>query len=73
MIINTLAQLTDVCAEATEAAGCDPVFATAVASVIARHAMGQGLKYCDDWGWILEMYDPERIREICREAGAAGW
>ena len=35
-----------------------------VASVIWRHAHGQGLGVGDDWGWVLEMYDSKRISEI---------
>ena len=73
MKINTLAQLTDLCEAAAADAGCDPAHAPAIASVIARHAMGQGLAYGDDWGWVVELYDAAAVREICEAADEAGW
>lgn len=39
-----------------------------IASVVVRNAFGQGLKYGDDWGWILEMYGPEECRKIAKES-----
>ena len=35
-----------------------------ISSVIDRNATGQGLKWGDDWGWVLEMYGEPQLREI---------
>lgn len=42
--------------------------AMCIASVIWRHAHGQGLRLGDDWGWVLEMYGPDQFREIVQAA-----
>lgn len=65
MIIESLAKL----CEWAAAAGTAPEAVEYVAGVIWRHAHGQGLAAGDDWGWILEQYGPDQIREI--EAAAA--
>ena len=65
MIIENLAKLCDWVASA----GVRPEAVEAAAGVIWRHAHGQGLRAGDDWGWILDQYGPERLREI--EAAAA--
>ena len=65
MIIENLAKLCDW----VTAAGVRPDAVEAAAGVIWRHAHGQGLQAGEDWGWILEQYGPERLREI--EAAAA--
>jgi hypothetical protein len=39
-----------------------------VAGVIWRHAFSQGMQLGDDWGWVLEMYTPDRVREIASES-----
>jgi hypothetical protein len=36
----------------------------AISSVVWRHAIGQGLRLGDDWGWVLDLYDAARLREI---------
>jgi hypothetical protein len=72
MIIETLAKLCDWAAGAAAAAGIDPACAEAAAGVIWRHAHGQGLRAGDDWGWILEQYGPEQLREIAAAAADAG-
>lgn len=43
-----------------------------IAGVIWQHAFGQGLAIGDDWGWVLEMYTPDRALEIARESVRAG-
>lgn len=76
MIIETLARLTDwAAAQAAESgalAGMNRHQASAAVEAIAgtiwRHAIGQGLRPGDDWGWILEMYGPDRMAEIVRAA-----
>jgi hypothetical protein len=39
-----------------------------IASVIARHANGQGLSWGDDWSIVLEQYTPEKMKEIAEES-----
>jgi len=39
-----------------------------IAGVIHRHAHGQQLSWGDDWGWVLELYGPDQIREIATES-----
>ena len=78
MIIENLARLCDwSAAQATACGALDSLPQDAaghavecIAGVIWRHALGQGLRPGDDWGWILEMYDPARIREIATESAA---
>lgn len=46
----------------------------AISSVVWRNAIGQGLRFGQDWGWLLETYDAAGIREIVQasiEAQAA--
>ena len=72
MVINDARELLEWCqaqAEATDALqGLDDSQAhTAVedvCSVVWRHAHGQGMRVGEDWGWVLEMYDSNRIAEI---------
>ena len=74
MVISNLAQLCNWVQE--QAAGLlaehDPRLAMHavedIASVIARNANGQQLSWGDDWGWVLEMYGPEEMREIVVES-----
>lgn len=74
MIIDTSAQLREWIGRnaAGQAAGLDAAAAAhameCVQSVIWRHAIGQGLRLGDDWGWILEMYGPDQFREIIEAA-----
>lgn len=74
MIIETSAQLYDWCAwqSADQTSGLDPSAADhavqCISSVIWRHAMGQGLRLGDDWGWVLEVYGPDQFREIVEAA-----
>jgi hypothetical protein len=74
MIIETSAQLHDWCLRqaAGELSGLDAAAAEhavqCISSVIWRHAIGQGLRLGDDWGWVLELYGPEQFREIIEAA-----
>lgn len=76
MIIDNLASVCDWCArEMAECGALDSLEPAAAAravedaaGVIWRHAFGQGLKPRDDWGWILEMYGPDRLRMIAAES-----
>ena len=40
----------------------------AICSVVWRHARGQGLELGHDWGWVLELYTPQKLAEIVAEA-----
>lgn len=72
MIIKTARELDAWALEVVAAAGAaDGLDEAAVAhavqsvsSVAWRHAIGQGLRLGDDWGWVLAMYDAPRVREI---------
>ena len=74
MVIENLAQLCNwVQEQAAELlADYDPQLATYavedIASVIHRNAHGQQLSWGDDWGWVLELYGPEQMREIAVES-----
>lgn len=74
MIIKTTRQLHDwVCLQASGQVGGlppeDAEHAThCIRSVIWRHAVGQGLRLGDDWGWLLELYGPEQFRDIVSAA-----
>lgn len=78
MIIKNLARLADwaqqQAAECGALDGLPPAVADhcvcSIASVIWRHGFGQQLKPGDDWSIVLEMYTPEKIAEIVREAVA---
>ena len=74
MVVNNLAQLckwvqehgADVLAKYDSHVAIHAV--EDIASVISRHAHGQQLSWGDDWGWVLEMYGPEQMREIAAES-----
>ena len=76
MIIENLARLTDWAAAQAAASGAldglsRPQASAAVealAGTVWRHAIGQGLRPGDDWGWVLEMYGPDRVAEIVAAA-----
>lgn len=74
MIIKTAADLHAWCREQAAAAvsGLDAAAADhamhCVQSVIWRHAIGQGLRLGDDWGWVLSMYGDAQFREIVQAA-----
>jgi hypothetical protein len=74
MIIKTTRQLHDwVCRQASgEVEDLPPEAAEhathCILSVIWRHAVGQGLRLGDDWGWLLELYGPEQFRGIVSAA-----
>jgi hypothetical protein len=69
-IISSLPELFDwACSQAApHTVGQPPAAAAAaaedIAGVIWRHAMGQGLKPGDDWGWILDQYDSAAVAKI---------
>ena len=79
MIIETARELDawsrDALAESGAAAGLDSAAAAnavqAISSVVWRHAIGQGLRLGDDWGWVFAMYDSAAVREIVQVAGEA--
>ncbi len=74
MVVRNLAHLCNwVQAQAAEVlAEYDPRLAMHavedIASVISRNAHGQQLSWGDDWGWVLEMYGTEQMREIAIES-----
>ncbi len=74
MIIEDLARLCDWVQEhaAEVLADYDPQLANFavedIASAISRNARGQQLSWGDDWGWVLELYGPEQMREIAVES-----
>jgi hypothetical protein len=66
MVIETARELDAWAHEALVASGAavTPHAVQAVASVVWRHAIGQGLALGDDWGWVLELYDAAAIEKI---------
>lgn len=74
MIIETARDLHAWCLESAAAAlsGLDPAdaehAAQCIESVVWRHAIGQGLRLGDDWGWVLSMYGDAQFREIVQAA-----
>lgn len=66
MKVESLRQLVEWADREAAAAGIDrtPKTAEHIASVIWRHAHGQGLSVGDDWSWVLEMYGPDQMRKI---------
>lgn len=74
MIIKTAADLHDWCRSqaADQTRELDAAAAhhavECIASVVWRHAIGQGLRLGDDWVWVLGLYDAAAIREIVEAA-----
>lgn len=74
MIIESARQLNQWCrVQAAEqlrglSAAAEEHAAMCISSVVWRHAIGQGLRLGDDWGWVLEMYGPDQLREIVEAA-----
>lgn len=74
MIIESARQLDDWCRDkaAAQLDGLDEAAtdhaAQCIASVVWRHAIGQGLRLGDDWGWVLSMYGDAQFREIVQAA-----
>ena len=74
MIIETAADLHAWCLESAAAALAEIQPAAAahaaqcIESAVWRHAIGQGLRLGDDWGWVLSMYGDAQFREIVQAA-----
>ena len=76
MIIQNAARLDDWCAEHAEKcgalAGLTPRVAdhcvSSLGAVLWRHARGMGLEPGADWSILLEMYGPEEIAKVVKEA-----